>query len=158
MWRAYECKINAQKVCKKTETWEKICSPAGQWAQAQRQSFKNNNINVLEWLLSQTAWRYVAGLGKEAVHSRSSRNLTELEQFCKEERGKLSTHAKLMETYPHRPKAVTAASTKYWLWAAEDCSKQVFCILYLSFIFIILSRSVFTFSSVDRCQTKQHLI
>ena len=55
---------------------------------------------------------------KRAVHARSLYNLTELEQFCKEEWTKIAVSrcASLIETYPHRISAVTearGASTKY---------------------------------------------
>ncbi|KAJ8372565.1 hypothetical protein AAFF_G00281420 [Aldrovandia affinis] len=55
---------------------------------------------------------------KSAVHRRSPQNLTELEQFCKEEWANIaqSRCAKLVETYPNRLMAVIkakGASTKY---------------------------------------------
>ncbi|MGH0131809.1 UNVERIFIED_CONTAM: hypothetical protein FKN15_055936 [Acipenser sinensis] len=55
---------------------------------------------------------------KIAVHQRSPRNLTELEQICKEEWSNIakSRCGKLVETYPNRLTTVIAAkgaSTKY---------------------------------------------
>ena len=73
-------------------------------------------MNVLAWP-SQSPVLNPIDL-KTAVHKWSTSNLTELEQFCKEEWSNIATSrcAKLVETYPNRLKAVIKAkggSTKY---------------------------------------------
>ena len=81
------------------------------------QWLKEKKVNILAWLSqshaslssSHNLWNDL----KTAVHKWSPSNVTELEQFCKEE---WSNIAKLVETYPNRLKAVIKAkggSTKY---------------------------------------------
>ena len=90
-------------------------------AKATQKWFKENKVNVLEWLSQspdQTPIENVWLDLKRAVHARSPRNLTGLEQFCKEEWSKIAVSrcASLIETHPHRLSAVISAkcaSTKY---------------------------------------------
>src|SRR4029434_2358826 len=86
-----------------------------------RNGLKDNKVNVLEWPSQSPDINPMENLwldSKRAVHARSPRNLTELEQFCKDEWSKIAVSrcANLIETYPHRLSAVIAAkcaSTKY---------------------------------------------
>lgn len=86
------------------------------------QWLKEKKVNVLAWPSQSPDLNPIENLWndlKTSVHKRSPSNLTELEQFCKEEWSNIATSrcAKLVETYPNRLKAVIKAkggSTKYW--------------------------------------------
>ena len=90
-------------------------------AKATVEWLKNKNINVLEWPSRSPDRNPIENLRhdlKIAIHQRSPRNLTELEQFCAEKWANIaqSRCVKLVETYPNRLTAVIAvkgASTKY---------------------------------------------
>lgn len=90
-------------------------------AKATQEWLKKNQVNVLEWPSQSPDLNPIENLWldlKRAVHARYPRNLTELEQFCKEEWSKIAVGrcTRLIETYPHRLTAVIAAkgaSTKY---------------------------------------------
>uniref|UniRef100_A0A8D0AMX6 Tc1-like transposase DDE domain-containing protein n=1 Tax=Sander lucioperca TaxID=283035 RepID=A0A8D0AMX6_SANLU len=85
------------------------------------QWLKEKKVNVLAWPSQSPDLNPIENLWnalKTAVHIRSPSNLTELEQFCKEEWSNIATSrcAKLVETYPNRLKTVIKAkggSTKY---------------------------------------------
>ena len=85
------------------------------------QWLKEKKVNVLAWPSQSPDLNPIENLWndlKTAVHKWSPSNLTELEQFCKEEWSNIATSrcAKLVETYPNRLKAVIKAkggSTKY---------------------------------------------
>ena len=82
---------------------------------------KDNKVNVLEWQIQSPDINPLRNLWldlKKAVHTQSLCNLTELEQFFKEEWSKIAVPrgASLTETYPHRLSAVIVAkgaSTTY---------------------------------------------
>ncbi|MGH0192815.1 UNVERIFIED_CONTAM: hypothetical protein FKN15_028285 [Acipenser sinensis] len=83
-------------------------------AKATLEWLRNKKVNVLEWPSQSPDLNPIENLWhdlKIAVHQRSPRNLTELEQFCKEEWSNIakSRCEKLVETYPKRPTAVIAA-------------------------------------------------
>ena len=90
-------------------------------AKATLEWLRKKKINVLEWSSQSPDVKAIENLWhdlKIAVHQRSPCNLSELDQFCTEERANIaqSRCAKLVETYPSRLTAVFAvkdASTKY---------------------------------------------
>ena len=90
-------------------------------AKATLEWLRNKNINVLKWPSQSPDLDPIKNLWhdlKIAVHQRSLRNLTELEQFCTEEWANISQSrcAKLVETNPNSLTVVIAgkgASTKY---------------------------------------------
>lgn len=90
-------------------------------AKATQKWFEDHHVNVLEWPSQSPDLNPIENLWqdlKRAVHARSPSNLTELEQFCREEWRKIpaSRCASLIDKYPHRLSAVIAAkgaSTKY---------------------------------------------
>ena len=82
---------------------------------------RNKKINVLEWPNQSPDLNPIENLWHDLkifVHQRLPHNLTEFEQFCKEEWENISQLrcVKLVETYPNRLTAVIDvkdASTKY---------------------------------------------
>ena len=90
-------------------------------ARATLEWLRNKKRNVLEWPSQSSDLNPTENLWhdlKIAVHQRSPRNLTDLEQFCPEESANISQSrcAKLVETFPNRLTVVIAvrdASTKY---------------------------------------------
>uniref|UniRef100_A0A8C6WRL2 Tc1-like transposase DDE domain-containing protein n=1 Tax=Neogobius melanostomus TaxID=47308 RepID=A0A8C6WRL2_9GOBI len=91
-------------------------------AKATQEWFKQKQGNVLEWPSQSPDLNPIEYLWldlKRAVHARYPRNLPELEQLSSKEKwSKIAVCrcARLIETYPHRLRAVIAAkgtSTKY---------------------------------------------
>ncbi|MBN3274470.1 TCB1 transposase, partial [Polyodon spathula] len=83
-------------------------------AKATLEWLRNKKVNVLEWPSQSLDLNPIKNMWhdlKIALHQCSPRNLTELEQFCKEQWSKIgkSRCARLVETYPNRLTAVIAA-------------------------------------------------
>ena len=99
------------------------------------QWLNEKKVNVLAWPSQSPDLNPTENLwndSKTAVHKCSPSNLTELEQFCKEEWANIakSRCAKLVETNPNRLKAVIKAkggSTKYWHKGVILFPTQWFC-------------------------------
>jgi len=110
-------------LCQKVFNGKKVYLPTWQWPKAHSKTDqKEKQVNIHAWPSQSPDLNPIENLWndlKTAVHKRSPSNVTELEQFCKEELANIakSRCATLVEMYPNRLKAVIKAkdcSTKYW--------------------------------------------